>query len=209
MNSPLLLRGTDCAHLADMATHTQKRSDNDEQVISTGEKIEQLHELIDDMAIAMMTTINTEGALVSRPMATQRHQRNGKLWFMTNGESHKLEELESDPRVNLGYYKDRTREYVSVSGTARITRDRAMIRELYQPDWKAWLGAEDEVRNGGPDDPRITLIEVTAQSATYLKLDRPVPLVLFSVLKGMVTGEPPKAGEVGQLDSSELNPGQR
>jgi general stress protein 26 len=116
-----------------MATHTQKRSDNDEQVISTGEKIEQLHELIDDMAIAMMTTINTEGALVSRPMATQRHQRNGKLWFMTNGESHKLEELESDPRVNLGYYKDRTREYVSVSGTARITRDRAMIRERTNP----------------------------------------------------------------------------
>jgi general stress protein 26 len=190
-----------------MATHTQKRSDNDEQVTSTQEKLEQFHDLIDGMEIAMMTTVNTDGALVSRPMATQKHQTNGKLWFMTNADSHKLEEIEADPRVNLAYYKDRTREFVSVSGEARVNRDRGMIRKLYQADWKAWLGKEDDVRDGGPDDPRIALIEVTAQSASYLKLDRPEPLVLFSVIKGIVTGEPPKVGEVGQLDERELSSG--
>jgi general stress protein 26 len=187
-----------------MAKQTEKRSDNDEQVISTPEKLEHFHTLIDGMEVAMMTTVGTGGLLVSRPMATQKQGSNGKLWFMTNVETHKVDELEADPRVNLAYYKDRTREFVSVSGTVRVVRERSKIHELYQADWKAWLGAEDETRDGGPDDPRIALIEVTAQSASYLKLDRPAPLVLFSVVKGIVTGEPPKVGEVGQLNRSEL-----
>lgn len=187
-----------------MATHTQKRHDNDEQVLSTREKLEQFHDLIEGMEIAMMTTLNTDGALVSRPMATQKHAEDGKLWFMTNAESHKLEELEGDSRVNLAYYKDRTREFVSVSGNARVNREPSKIHELYQADWKAWLGSESETRDGGPDDPRIALIEVTPHSAAYLKLDRPAPFVMLSVLKGIVTGEPPKVGEVGQLDESEL-----
>jgi general stress protein 26 len=188
-----------------MATHVERRSDNDEQVISTQTKVEQYHELIEDMQIAMMTTVNEDGALVSRPMATQTHSGDGKLWFMSNTESHKLEELDSDSRVNLAYYKDRTREFVSISGNARVTKDRAKIHELYQPDWKAWLGAESETRDGGPDDPRIALIEVTPSSVSYLKLDRPAALVMFSVLKGIATGEPPKVGEVGKLDRSELS----
>jgi general stress protein 26 len=197
-----------------MATHTQERSDNDEQVLSTREKLEAFHELIDGIEIAMMTTVSTDGSLVSRPMATQTPLGDGKLWFMTNVESHKLSELEADSRVNLGYYKDRTREFVSVSGTAQVTQQRSKIHELYQADWKAWLGKESETRDGGPDDPRIALIAVTPQSASYLKLDRPAPLVLFSVLKGIVTGEPPHVGEVGKLDREELardkgNPEQR
>jgi hypothetical protein len=32
------------------------------------------------------------------------------------------------------YYKDRTREWVSVSGLATISRDRERIRELYATD---------------------------------------------------------------------------
>jgi len=198
------VHGTKSATRRVMATYNDKRSDNDEP-LSTREKLEQFHELIEDMEIAMMTTINTDGALVSRPMATQKHAGDGKLWFMTNAESHKLEELEGDSRVNLAYYKDRTREFVSVSGVARVTRDRAKIHELYQADWKAWLGAESAERDGGPNDPRIALIEVTPHSACYLKLDRPAPMVMIGVLKGMVTGEPPKVGEVGHLDGREFS----
>jgi general stress protein 26 len=197
-------RGTMHASHRPMA-HTQDAHDKNGQIASVDEKLVQFHELIDDMEIAMMTTVNTDGALVSRPMATQKHAPGGRLWFMTNVESHKLEELDADPRINLAYYKDRTREFVSVSGVARVNRDRATIHELYKPDWRAWLGEVDELRDGGPDDPRIALIEVEPHTATYLKVDRPAPVVLFSVVKGMVTGEPPKVGKVGHLDEDELS----
>jgi general stress protein 26 len=184
-----------------------REHNDDEEVLSTREKIEHLYELIDGIEIAMLTTRDSDGALVSRPMATQEHAANGALWFMTNIETHKLDEISGDARVNLAYYKDRTREFVSVSGWARVTQERARIRELYRAGWRMWLGDEGGLRDGGPEDPRIALIEVTPQSATYLKVDRPQPIVLFNLLKGMLTGEHPQVGEMGKLDRAELAQG--
>ena len=39
---------------------------------------------------------------------------------------------------------------------------------------------------------------------TYMKVDKPQPLVLFEVAKGMVTGKPPQIGEKRQVSGSEL-----
>jgi general stress protein 26 len=192
-----------------MTTDKRDRSDHAEPALPTQTKLEQLYGLIDGIEIAMMTTVNRDGLLVSRPMATQECSSQGGLWFVTNVDAQKLDELVDDPRVNLAYYKDRTREFVSISGLARLTQDRATIHRLHQPDWKMWFGDEGGVRDGGPNDPRIALIEVKPQSAVYLKADRPQPLVLFSLLKGMVTGEPPNVGEVGRLDRAELAQGRR
>ena len=150
----------------------------------------ELWELVEGIETAMMTTVRPDGMLVSRPMATQRRAPGADFWFVTLS-GPKVEEIEGDPRVNLTYYKDRTREWVSVSGTARISRDRGKIRELYAPDWKLWFPDEGGKKDGGPEDPRILLIAVHARSAQYMTLDKPQPVVLFELLKGMVTGKAP------------------
>jgi general stress protein 26 len=175
---------------------------------STTEKLEELYQLIDGIEIAMLTTRTLDGALVSRPMQTQARRAGTDLWFMTSTDTMKIEELAFDPHVNLAYYKDGSREYVSVSGTARVTRDREMIHQLYKPDWKAWLGDEGGARNGGPDDPRIALIDVQAESATYLKSTDPRLITLFKVAKAIVTGMPPRMGNQGQLSADELLQGE-
>jgi general stress protein 26 len=141
-------------------------------------------------------------------MQTQARRAGTDLWFMTAADSSKVEELQLDPHVNLGYYKDGSREYVSVSGTARVTRDREMIHQLYKPDWKAWLGDEGGERNGGPDDPRIALIEVQADSASYLKSTDTRIVSFFKVAKAIATGTPPKIGDEGRLNSGELQSGE-
>ena len=169
-----------------------------------GEKLEDLYRLIDGIEIAMFTTRRPDGHLVSRPMATQTQAQGADLWFVTDIESQKLDELEFDPHVNLAYYRDRTREWVSVSGMATVSRDRRAIRELYRPDWKAWFGDQGGERDGGPDDPRLALILVEVHSVTYLKVDKPTPVVLFEVVKGMVTGTPPDVGEQRHVTRSEL-----
>jgi general stress protein 26 len=185
-----------------MADDTQdKNADNE---VPLEKKLEDLYSLIDGIEVAQMTTRRPDGYLVSRPMQVQERTAGTDLWFMTNMESHKLEELATDPHVNLAFYKDRTREWVSVSGTAIISRDKRLIRELYQADWKAWLGDQGGERDGGPDDPRIGLILVEAHSVTYLKKDRPMPAVLFNIVKGMVTGEQPKTGDLRELNEREL-----
>jgi general stress protein 26 len=185
-----------------MADKTQQKNADNE--VPTEKKLDDLYKLIDGIEVAMLTTRRSDGYLVSRPMQVQERRTGSDLWFMTNMESHKLEELATDPHVNLGFYKDGTREWVSVSGTAIISRDKTMIHELYQPDWRAWLGDEGGERDGGPDDPRIALILVEAHSVTYSKKDRPKPLQLFSVVKGIITGDKPKMADLRELDARDL-----
>jgi general stress protein 26 len=167
-------------------------------------KLKELYDLIDGIEIAMFTTRRPDGRLVSRPMATQTQAEGTDLYFVTDIESHKLDELDFDANVNLAYYRDRTREWVSVSGTATVSQDRRAIRELYQPDWKAWFGDEGGVRDGGPDDPRLALILVDVHAVSFLKQDKPRPVVLFELVKGMVTGNRPDLGEVKRVDEAEL-----
>jgi general stress protein 26 len=183
--------------------------EQDEQKhIPTAKKLDQLYELIDGIEIAMMTTRTKDGALVSRPMQTQARRAGTDLWFMTSVDSGKVDEIIAEPQVNLGYYKDSSREYVSVSGRAHLTQDRTKIHQLYKPDWKAWLGDEGGERDGGPDDPRIALIEVIADSAYYLKSTQPRLISLFSVAKSIITGNPPKVGDMGELNRADLAQGE-
>ena len=81
-------------------------------------ELDQLYKHIDDIEIAMMTTRRPDGHLESRAMATQARAAGADLWFVTLEDTQKLRDLGDDPHVNLSYYKDRTREWISVSGTA-------------------------------------------------------------------------------------------
>ena len=91
--------------------------------------------MVDELDTAMMTTRQRDGHLRSRAMANQKPVAGADLWFVTMDQSPKLNDLEWDPHVNSSYYRDRNREWVSVSGTAVVSRDRSKIRELYASDW--------------------------------------------------------------------------
>jgi general stress protein 26 len=177
------------------------------EAVPTAKKLEDLYGLIEKLETAMFTTRRADGQLVSRPMATQKRVNGADLWFVTDIESHKLDELESDPHVNVAYYDNKSREWVSVSGLARMSRDQAKIRELYSKDWKAWFGDEGGQRNGEPGDPRFALIFVDAYSVTYMKNDKPRPVILFEVAKGIATGSFPDVGSLRHLDRKELDQG--
>ncbi|MGH7622888.1 MAG: pyridoxamine 5'-phosphate oxidase family protein [Gemmatimonadaceae bacterium] len=172
--------------------------------VSPAKKIEELYTLVEGIDIAMLTCRAFDGTLVSRPMATQAKRPRVDFWFVTSTETHKVDELRAQPEVNLAYYNNKSREWVSVSGTARIVSDRDLIRTLYKPDWKAWFGDEGGDRNGGPNDPRLVLLEVEAHEATYLKSNQPRAVQLFKVARAMVTGRAAEVGEVRQVGKREL-----
>jgi general stress protein 26 len=185
-----------------MASTTKEK--NRDNAVSTEKKLDELYELIGGIEIAMFTTRRPDGHLVSRPMATQERVTGTDLWFVTDISSHKLDELESDSHVNLAFYNLKSREWVSVAGTAIVTQDRNMIEELYKPDWKAWFGDEGGDRDGGPGDPRLALILVEAHSVEYMVVNKPRPVVLFEVAKALVTGSTPDVGEERSLGEREL-----
>lgn len=171
---------------------------------TTANKIDELYDLISGIEIAMFTTRRPNGQLVSRPMATQDRIEGADLWFVTDADTDKLDELKLDPHVNCAYYNNKSREWVSVSGIATISKNRAKIRQLYQEDWKAYFGDEGGDRDGGPNDPRLTLILIEAESAVYMKVNKPRPVVLFEVLKARITGNRVDIGEVREITGGEM-----
>ncbi len=158
--------------------------------------------LLRDVGVAMMSTRDRQGNIRSRAMANQKKSPGADMWFVTAEGSSKLTDLASDPHVNLSYYKDSTREWVSVSGVGQIIRDREKIKELYQSDWKMWFNEEDgDPISGTPDDPRMVLIGVTTHLITCFELDRPTPVALFELAKGWLTGKQPNLGEVQTVET--------
>ena len=174
---------------------------------SAPDDLHKLYDLIEEIETALLVTRRADGSLVSRPMATQKRADGADLWFVTSSDTAKLDELTRDHQVNLSYYKDRTREWVSISGTAELTADRGKVRELFRPDWKAWFGTDDlpgDNRAGTPDDPRIVLIGVHVHSARYMTVDKPSPVVLFEVVKGMVTGRRAEIGRERTISGEQM-----
>jgi general stress protein 26 len=162
-------------------------------------ELDRLYSMIADLETAMLTTRRPDGNLVSRAMATQGQAPGADLWFVTAEDSPKLREIAADPHVNLSYFKDRTREWISVSGLAKTSRDRATVEQLWAKDWKAWFPDEGDPRHGTPEDPRMVLIGIDVQSAVFLEVNKPRPVVLFEVVKGLVTGTTPDVGTMHEV----------
>jgi general stress protein 26 len=154
-----------------------------------------LFEMIEDMKTAMFTTRRANGQMVSRPMANQERASGADLWFVTYEGAPKLKEIQGDSQVNLTYYKDRTREWVSISGRAKISRDRKKIHELYKPDWRAWFGDDGTPNAGTADDERMVLIGVKITSAIFMEQDKIAPVAAFELVKGIITKQPPAMGK--------------
>jgi general stress protein 26 len=162
-------------------------------------ELERLYGMIADLGVAMLTTRRPDGNLVARAMATQKHAPGADLWFVTAEDSPKLSEIAHDPHVNLSYFKDGTMEWISVAGLAKVSRDRKTIETLWAKDWKAWFPEEGDPRHGTPEDPRLVLIGVDVQSAMFLEVNKPKPVVLLEVVKGYLTGDTPDVGTMHEV----------
>lgn len=175
--------------------------------VTREKKLDDLFEMIDDIGTCMFTTRRADGMLVSRPMQVQLRADDGELWFVTDEDTAKLDELDADAHVNLAFYDGGSREWISVSGLARAGRDREQISRLHSPDWRAWFPDEGGQRDGGPDDPRIVLIHVRPLSIAYLKNDTPRPIAMFKVARAVATGTAPDLGELRHVTGRELDQG--
>lgn len=147
------------------------------------EGAKKLYDLIKDVKVAMMTSIEPDGSLHSRPMANHKADEHGDIWFYSRARTPKVEELKKDAQVNLAYADPKSQNYVSVSGTAEIITDKAKVKELWSEDLKAWFP-------NGPDDPNIALIRVHPSGGEYWDAPSSTMLHLAGYVKAKVTGKP-------------------
>ena len=127
------------------------------------------------------------------------------LIFHTNTESGKTDDIEADPEVNVAFLNS-TGEWASVSGEAKVIADRDAVRKYYSPELKAWVGdLGDGKHDGGPEDPRIAIIRVSARTATYAIAVGTSVGRAVEVVKGAVTGQAAKVNKLRELNEEDLN----
>lgn len=157
------------------------------------EQIKKLAEMVKEIEFAMLTTVEPDGSLRSRPMAMQQIEFDGDLWFFTHASAPKVDEVEQEHNVNVGFARPEGQQYVSVSGKARLVRDRSKLEELWNPAYKAWFPE-------GLDDPDLALMKVEAEKAEYWEGNSSVVAHLIGFVKAVATGTAYQGGENEKID---------
>lgn len=199
---------------------------------SAKEKIEDLSHFISACKYGMMTTRDAKSgnlvsrcmalaAKVSRPNTPQGHmssftriltnsrlscQETGgiDLLFYTNTESGKTDELAADSHVNISFTNS-SGEWASISGDATVETDRELVRKHYSQDLKAWVGdLGDGKHDGGPDDPRIGIIRVRTNTATYSVANKNFVSRAADIAQGAVTGKAPTIQKLREISEGEI-----
>ncbi|GAA3573056.1 pyridoxamine 5'-phosphate oxidase family protein [Microlunatus spumicola] len=148
-------------------------------------------DLASDIKFAMLTTVDADGELVSRPMAHQEVEADGDLWFFSSRDSRKVEHVRSNPHVAVTLASSST--WVSINGSAAVVDDVEKAKELWSVDMEAWFPQ-------GPEDPSIVLIKVSGETAEYW--DGPGGRVssVLSLAKSKLTGQRYSGGENEKVD---------
>jgi general stress protein 26 len=128
------------------------------------------------------TGIKTGKPVTVRPMAVQKIDESGNMWFLSASDSHKNRDIQIDNKVQLFFQGSPHSDFLSVYGTATISTDKKLIKELWEPMIKAWF-------TEGVDDPRITVIKVEIQDGYYWDTKHGNAVALIKIAAGALMGK--------------------
>jgi general stress protein 26 len=142
-------------------------------------------DLMKKIGFAMLVT--RDGAkLRARPMSAHLERDENAIYFLTDARRHKDEEIARDPNINLSFADTGGQKYVSVTGTASVSNDRARIKQLFSTPAKAWWDSAE--------DPNIRVLKITPDDAEYW--DSPGSVISYvKMAAAAVTGTRPDLGD--------------
>ena len=157
-------------------------------------------ELLRSQRFGMLTTTDSDGTLMSRPMAMQEVEFDGDLWFFAARDSRKIAQLSAHPQVNVAVGSSDswisltgTGVWISLTGTGVVVTDVAKKRELWNSVVEAWFP-------DGPDDDGVVLLKVAAESAEYWDSPGGRVATAISFAKAKLTGQRYSGGENEKVD---------
>ena len=161
---------------------------------TTDNSIKNLRAKIKSIRFAMLTTQNDDHGLSSRPMTQQQLDDSGILWFFVSDESQVAQEINRQPKINVTFAEPADSIYVAISGNAEVLKYREKAEELWSPAVAAWFP-------DGIDDPHLSLIKFTIQTAEYWDSNTNKMMQLFAIAKAAISGHPPTdLGEHKKID---------
>lgn len=154
---------------------------------TSGEAKAKLWSMVKGIGFAMLTT-EDGGSLRARPMVAAQKEFDGTLWFFTRASSHKVDEVEREHQVGITYADPSSQNYVSLSGAARLLRDKATLTQHWTEAMRTWFPK-------GIDDPEAAVLEVRIESGEYWDAPNSTMVHAYGYLKARLTGESPHPGE--------------
>jgi general stress protein 26 len=153
-------------------------SDKNKSDLTPEEARNRVWELAEKINICLFVTWDGERPR-ARPLAANVYRDEDAIYFLTDVAGMKDDQIERFPLVTLAFADTGGNKYVSITGEATVTNDRAKIRELWTPDNKAFWESKD--------DPDIRLITVRPDDAEVW--DSPGMLVsAVKMITAAVTG---------------------
>ena len=140
---------------------------------------------IEDLRVAMLTTLDRDGTLSARPVTTQRVEPDGTVWFFISASGGIAADLARNEHVNLCYMNVSDDIYVWLRGTGALVDDIIKIKDLWSPMAAAWFPK-------GPEDPNLGLLKVNVDRGDYWDVDSSKLVQFFSMAKSAITKSPPK-----------------
>lgn len=152
---------------------------------NTARDIERAWDLMKKIGFAMLVTRDGD-KLRARPMSAYLERENNAILFLTDARRHKDEEIARNPNINLSFADAGSQKYVSVTGTAAVSNDRAKIKQLFSTPARAWWDSAD--------DPNIRLLRVTPDDAEFW--DSPGSVISYvKMAAAAVAGTRPDLGD--------------
>jgi len=119
---------------------------------------ERVWELMEKISICML--VNWDGdELRSRPMAAYVRRSDNAVYFLADARHHKDDDIRHYAKVCLAFADLGNQKFLSLSGPADVSADRAKINDLWSTPAKAWWDS--------PDDPNIRVLKITPDEAQY------------------------------------------
>jgi general stress protein 26 len=143
--------------------------------------IDRIWTLVKDIPVAMVVTHDGQGwNMRARPMAPRPAQEEGAIYFLTDVDAPKGEEIRRNNMICLALADHRSRKYLSITGRAEIFDDRDRIKRIWSVYDKAFW----------PDssDPRIRILRVTPESAEFWEGEGAV-VTAVKLVAATVSGE--------------------
>jgi general stress protein 26 len=140
---------------------------------------------MEKIGFAMLVTRDGD-RLRARPMSAYVERDKNAVFFLTDARQHKDDEIARHPGVNLSFADASSQKYVSLTGTAVVSNDRAKIKDLFSTPAKAWWQSAD--------DPNIRVLKITPDDAEFWNS----PGTVISYVKmaaAAVSGTRPEIGE--------------
>lgn len=176
-----------------MDSINKQQPEDTQKPLAGQEAVKKIKDIVDDAKTCFFCTRLSDGTSMStRPMSVQKVDDQGHLWFLSAVDSHKNQDINEESAVQLFFQGSPHSGFLTISGTATVSRDKAKIDELWEPLVKTWF-------TEGKDDPRITVIRVTPSESYYWDNKHGTAVAFIKMVAGAVTGKTLDDSVEGQL----------